>query len=483
MGFSQEQPPSLCSFQSLLLLVVLPYLDIVRMSYMYTAVPLYWIDSMWPYWQLGLMLSLFYVPFRMIGTALLRPLGDWWCVPCTAIGAASSLLMAVRPGCRFCVMVGCIGNSMCVMVHTAHRTLVHRRFGQWPTQQVRAMRLLTFWDTFGYSCGALIGGVLYDLGGFGVAAWFQFLIIFVECLGTATLLPVHDSFREFIARLSSQKVPSQTELPAANIGNVMSEVAPRSQPCQEVPANSKMAGTWMMGCMCIFASSCNLYVYALEWTLYAVYFREVHHWSGIWTGFAQMLGDLIAAGILALSALRCGSLKTKSPSVGPRGVTFKNLLSPPFGVGWLLMLHGVLMVMLAQPNFTIALIGQIVMGTVYVFIEQGVQELFSFYACGNNNIFKEFVANNYLSFNVAAFACGLFGFVLYEYVSKLFPFYLAAGVAVLGSLTFNGYFAARMARAPSGILGGLARAEEHLLPPMVRRQSSTDSSTGFTPGL
>ena len=49
----------------------------------------------------------------------------------------------------------------------------------------------------------------------------------------------------------------------------------------------------------------NIAVYSLEWCLYALYFLLAYGWSGAWCGFAQMVGDLLGAGVLALSTMAC----------------------------------------------------------------------------------------------------------------------------------------------------------------------------------
>ena len=49
----------------------------------------------------------------------------------------------------------------------------------------------------------------------------------------------------------------------------------------------------------------DIAVYSLEWCLYALYFGLAYGWSGAWCGFAQMVGDLLGAGVLALSTMAC----------------------------------------------------------------------------------------------------------------------------------------------------------------------------------
>ena len=44
--------------------------------------------------------------------------------------------------------------------------------------------------------------------------------------------------------------------------------------------------------------------------------------------------------------------------------------------------------MLAQPHFAVALTGQIIMGTVYVFCEQMLQEMLLVYSFGDHRLYR-----------------------------------------------------------------------------------------------
>ena len=156
--------PPLTSPISIALICILPALDVVKMAYIYTAVPLHFVDQGWPLVELGVLLSLCYVP-RLLASFATAQLGDWLGVPCTALGVAASVIMFLMPFNRTAVFIGCLGCSMAVM-NQAHRGLIFRRFGADEDQLRRAMRTFTFFDVVGYSLGALLGGVLYDEGTF-----------------------------------------------------------------------------------------------------------------------------------------------------------------------------------------------------------------------------------------------------------------------------------------------------------------------------
>ena len=163
---------SLCTPQSLLIIGVFPFLNVCSFTWVYTAVPLHFLDRGWPLWQLGLLLTVCFVP-RIVTSALVIALGDWASSPFCGLGAALSLLMVIWPNDLRMVWIGIFG--VCSAVNApVYRSLLYSRFessGSW--QQQRALRIFTLADTLGYSCGPFLGGLFYDTGGFAACATFS----------------------------------------------------------------------------------------------------------------------------------------------------------------------------------------------------------------------------------------------------------------------------------------------------------------------
>lgn len=210
----QSHAPPLASIVSVELLCMLPALDAVKMAYMYTSVPLHFVDQRWPLDELGLMLTLAYVP-RLLFTYVTAVAGDWVCVPGVAVGLVSSLVMACWPMNRLCVYVGVLGASGAMMTQP-HRGLVFRRFGCDDGQQRRAMRVFTFSEVCGYSAGAMLGGVLYDRGTFVACAWFQAAAMATQLCLTWTLPPVWQVTRAALCHRPTRVVASESQTAAAN---------------------------------------------------------------------------------------------------------------------------------------------------------------------------------------------------------------------------------------------------------------------------
>ena len=73
-------------------------------------------------------------------------------------------------------------------------------------QKRHVLRVVCFSVTFGYSCGALFGGTLYQYGGFTACARMHLAICSLQAILSYTLPVVHDSLR--LSRTSAAQPPS-----------------------------------------------------------------------------------------------------------------------------------------------------------------------------------------------------------------------------------------------------------------------------------
>ena len=400
--------------------------------------------------QLSLLLTLVYVP-RVVMTTLTGRVGDWLCVPVAGVAAVLNVYLANYPHSLTACWVAL--SATCASVNPpAFRSFVHARFSRQGTWQMqRALRIFTLADTLGYACAPFIGGVLYDNGGLRACATFAAC----TCSACALLPLVLRECRESLAsaRLSCSSVPSTL----SSAGGV---------PPADVPPNSihppngvtlAYLGPPVTAVMC--AAFANICVYAVEWCLYALYFRLKYGWSGAWCGFAQMIGDLLGATVLAISTTRCGAAVGGRFELPP---LVRTLVRTPFSVAALLVCHAILLCMLAQPEFAVALTGQILMGTAYVFGEQGVQELLLLYSHGDHAVYRRLVFVHYLVFTAGCALCSPLAYGLYTAAGFASAFYVSAGVALVASATTVAFFACRLARTV-GVFGALGDAEVQLL--------------------
>ena len=116
------------------------------------------------------------------------------------------------------------------------------------------------------------------------------------------------------------------------------------------------------------AHSVNVASYTVEWSLFAVFFREEFGWSSSWTGVAQSSGDLLAAAFLLLQAFTSAEETDPVVQVEPSPIDGGNnsvtgavqaCLKYPFNLSTVLVVTAGLDFMIAQPSFICAVIAQV----------------------------------------------------------------------------------------------------------------------------
>ena len=101
--------------------------------------------------------------------------------------------------------------------------------------------------------------------------------------------------------------------------------------------------------------------------------NQVYGYGGVWSGAAQMAGDLLAAVVLLVTKLS----STRNTGDKKREPTYLNTLtSLPARITTLLAIHALMLASVASSTFFASMTGQIAMGSTFVFIEQYVQVAF-----------------------------------------------------------------------------------------------------------
>ena len=449
----------LCSPQSIILLCILPCFSICGFLWVYTALPLAFVDNGWPLWQLSLLLTLVYIP-RVICVSAVSRIGDVLGVPLAGISVGLNLYFAYHPDslAAVCTAVCAVCAAMCP---TVHRSLIYKRFeGSSEWQKQRALRIYTLADTLGYGTAPFIGGVLYDNGGLRACALFA-----VATSSIGLLLPLG-------LRVWWESLPTAARRSSSAQPTLEAPKSSMAKACEQSGSPSAavgMASTGVSVCspavvVILIAVFMNISVYGVEWCLYALYFRFTYGWSGTWCGLAQMVGDLLGAAILAgstttFAVIAAGRVQRFLPLSRP----LRAVLRPPYSLTALSFTHASLTLMLAQPHFTVALLGQIFLGTSYVFFEQALQELLLLYARGDHAKYRRLVSLHYLSFTAGCSLCSPLAYGLYEASSFAAAFYATALYACAVGLFCGAFFAARLTRTPGGLFGSLADAEDFLV--------------------
>merc|ERR1712176_1043557 len=121
-------------------------------------------------------------------------------------------------------------------------------------------------------------------------------------------------------------------------------------------------------------SGVAIYAYASEWNIYLVYFTKRFNMNVLPIGIGQTSGDIGGAMILMLSMLSgkrlpCTTTKSKFVDLGCL------LCGLPWSMVWLGALYALTYVLFLQRAVEVAVTGQVLMGTLYVLLQQGCSEL------------------------------------------------------------------------------------------------------------
>jgi hypothetical protein len=325
------------------------------------------------------------------------------------------------------------------------------------------LRWQAFSATAGYSTGALFGGSVYELGGFGACAWLQLSL----CASLAVLLcglpVVHAAFR---ARWRRGAV--RTGGGGGGGGEADGTVAVTVHSALGGAAGDAvktLAGTtgrfWLPVSLVLLCDGFNIFSYVTEWALFAVYYKEVFEWSSAATGAAQMSGDLLAAAILALTTTGCWAQLTRAKAGAQVARRLdRMLLQPPWNLGIFFALYTAFFLLLVQPAFGASVAGQVCMGTVFVLVRQATQECYLALSHGCLPLYRRLQFLGSATFNVCMSAGSIASVVVYEQVGQTAPFYFAAALCGGWALCVVGYFLLRY----RGRLGlGFGEAEAVLL--------------------
>ena len=209
------------------LLFVIPFLSELKISWAFVAVPLHFQRLGFPLWAFGSTLSVATL-CRVPMNTLITLIGDWLIVPLLALATVSAAWMLAAPNTLWAVVAGiCAGHV--TDTSQVQASLCYRGQSDDPAAQKRGLRLQAFSCTLGYSSGALVGGALYENGGFYGCAVLQLAILVVMTLSAALMPVVHDAFGDLLDGINPEpRAPSASaaELAAPELSVPPSVSAP-----------------------------------------------------------------------------------------------------------------------------------------------------------------------------------------------------------------------------------------------------------------
>ncbi len=354
-------------FHGAALLFLMPYLNEIKDSWEFAAVPLHFLAQGWPLSMWGLTISLATL-CRLPIQALVTWQGEWLMAPLLTLASGCAAYMLINPLDLHAVMLG-VAAGHCMDTCQAEHSLCYRWCDSSEAdegQRKRRFRWQAFSATAGYSTGALFGGTTYELGGYQACAVLQVFLCATLAVLMFSLPVAHDSFR---TRKQAAGVADPAEAAVDPAGTAAGLTSVSAVTCERTLRNT--TGRFYLPVSLVLAcDGLNIFSYVTEWALFAVYYKTVFDWSSTLTGAAQMAGDLFAAGILALTTTKCWAWCVQKDSTSPLRPSLwrvdRLLLQPPWNIAIFFALYALCFMLLVQDRFAVSVVGQVCMGTLFV---------------------------------------------------------------------------------------------------------------------
>mmetsp|Transcript_2789 Transcript_2789/g.4820 ORF Transcript_2789/g.4820 Transcript_2789/m.4820 type:complete len:770 (+) Transcript_2789:28-2337(+) len=193
----------------------------------------------------------------------------------------------------------------------------------------------------------------------------------------------------------------------------------------------------------VLCSLCNNCSYCIEFTTFAIYFKQVHNWNeATWAGLAQTSGDLMAAIAMKLIPVIFSS-DYDPDELGCFRRFLHNLTSEPYNLTFILFTWVLFNFGMTSPILALAIVAQILMGTTYVYTMKWTTDMNLFYSMGDQMVFLNL---QILCKNADALGggfSGILGAFLYT-IDPLAPFIFSTSLACVIFVVYTAGFCARL---------------------------------------
>jgi len=308
----------------------------------------------------------------------------------------------------------------------------------WPSQRVKALRLYEGFYTLGYCMSSLWGASMYTIGGWKLCIWCQVGILSVALI-LAFSVPVLRPAKKISleAATTSPAVQSEMQNSAHNT---------RQPDSKGVKSKVERDSWWYLSIFIGIGSGVALFSYASEWAIYLIYLTERFDMRVLPIGLGQMGGDIGGATILMMSmvtgkGVSCTSANKRAVACGAR------CCSLPWSMLWLGAFFALTFVLFLSKFMPLAITGQVVMGTMYVLLQQGFSELIEWCsragARENSSATTQEARYQIYAANAdACFSCGcglgsILPFFVLEQLSAEWVCYIATGLIAIYTVTFG----------------------------------------------
>jgi hypothetical protein len=312
-------------------------------------------------------------------------------------------------------------------------------------QRARMSRMWEACFTVGYCFATLIGGAVYDWGVYGPqrienCALFQLCCAVTLVASSLAISHVRASHSAVCCTTSMELSGSLVTTEEVDDGD---QVSAGDTVGVDLVTARRRAASWVP--ILVAATMCFVnFAYVTEWCLYALIMSDSFGWSATAAGAAQMAGDLVGALVLFFFS-RCFTDKTAGDNA-PTSSRCCRFALLPFNMAWLLFLFAILLIMMADERFAVAVVGQVLMGTVYVLAVQVITELNILYGYGDADLTAKYSNMTFVGYASGTIIGTLITTQLKGRYGTELPLHIAATVVLLWGLVWLAAFSVRSHR-------------------------------------
>lgn len=428
----------------LVVLCILPVVQMLMSLYMYSCLPLYMVEQNLDLLNLGLCsgLALFtrtLLPVIAVKFVALEKL----MVPTLALALTTGILSCIYPASATLLYL----NTYCVMLLPSRSVLQAAGVKVWCSHPVKALRLYEVFYTLGYCMSSLWGATIYTLGGWQLCLLCQIVVLatsLVLALTVSVLRPVQGDF----SRASTEKMPKS--LPQTPDTDVNKSPTSTNQE-DKVDSHEHRAEErqwWYLAFFICVGSALAIFAYASEWSIYLVYLTDRFDAGVLTIGIGQMSGDVGGASILMLSMV---TGKRLACTTANKRACRCRIFVLPWSMVWLGALYALTYIMFLSHMMVVAIAGQVLMGTMYVLLQQGCSELVEWCsrnsdeaaaraAASTQNTYQKYAALADSVFCAGCCVGSILPYLVMKHLSVEWVCYISAGLIAAYTIAFTSVF-------------------------------------------
>ena len=184
--------------------------------------------------------------------------------------------------------------------------------------------------------------------------------------------------------------------------------------------------------------------YNIEFGTFAIYFKDVYGWNdAMFASLAQTAGDVTAALAMQVAPYFLPNRGLDPEEMNRCSRTMYYLVSQPYNLSLIIVLWVITNIGMMSPVLAVAIVAQVLMGTVYVYSFKMTTELCLFFSLGDPQVFLSLQTYCRNAEAVGGSVAGVVATILYT-VDPIAPFAFAGSMALMMFIVYTSGFCARL---------------------------------------